>query len=235
LQPSGCNPIATAILAEEAEVRAVTPETAAHSLAIGAPAEPTSGGRRNAGGPPRCPRAWNSCGLAASASQSKYKGVSMPTPRKRPAAKAATRKAPARKASAAKASARKTSSARSSAKRSARPKASRAARAGGELNGRAINRVKKALESTQKELKGISGGLGKDVAKRLKDAGRDVEKINKTVVRDLERLQKELGAATKAKPARKAKPKAAAKAKKPARKKTKRTAKSTARRKARAT
>ena len=38
-QPSGCNPIASAILAEEAEVRPVTPETAAHSLAIGAPGD----------------------------------------------------------------------------------------------------------------------------------------------------------------------------------------------------
>jgi threonine synthase len=38
-QPSGCNPIANAILAEEAEIRAVTPETAAHSLAIGAPGD----------------------------------------------------------------------------------------------------------------------------------------------------------------------------------------------------
>ncbi len=38
-QPSGCNPIASAILAEEAEVHAVTPETAAHSLAIGAPGD----------------------------------------------------------------------------------------------------------------------------------------------------------------------------------------------------
>lgn len=38
-QPSGCNPIATAILAEEAEVHPVTPETAAHSLAIGAPGD----------------------------------------------------------------------------------------------------------------------------------------------------------------------------------------------------
>jgi len=38
-QPSGCNPIATAIVAEEAEVRPVTPETAAHSLAIGAPGD----------------------------------------------------------------------------------------------------------------------------------------------------------------------------------------------------
>jgi threonine synthase len=38
-QPSGCNPIASAILADEAEIRAVTPETAAHSLAIGAPGD----------------------------------------------------------------------------------------------------------------------------------------------------------------------------------------------------
>jgi threonine synthase len=38
-QPSGCNPIASAILAEEAEVVPVTPETAAHSLAIGAPGD----------------------------------------------------------------------------------------------------------------------------------------------------------------------------------------------------
>ena len=38
-QPGGCNPIASAILAEEAEVVPVTPETAAHSLAIGAPGD----------------------------------------------------------------------------------------------------------------------------------------------------------------------------------------------------
>ncbi len=38
-QPSGCNPIATAILAEEAEIHAITPETAAHSLAIGNPGD----------------------------------------------------------------------------------------------------------------------------------------------------------------------------------------------------
>ncbi len=38
-QPSGCNPIASAILAEEAEVHPVTPETVAHSLAIGAPGD----------------------------------------------------------------------------------------------------------------------------------------------------------------------------------------------------
>src|SRR5208283_3441660 len=38
-QPSGCNPIATAIIAEEAEIHAITPETVAHSLAIGAPGD----------------------------------------------------------------------------------------------------------------------------------------------------------------------------------------------------
>ena len=37
--PSGCNPIATAILAEEAEIQAQRPNTAAHSLAIGAPGD----------------------------------------------------------------------------------------------------------------------------------------------------------------------------------------------------
>lgn len=38
-QPSGCNPIASAILAEEAEISPVVPETIAHSLAIGAPGD----------------------------------------------------------------------------------------------------------------------------------------------------------------------------------------------------
>jgi threonine synthase len=38
-QPSGCNPIASAILAEEAEIIPIKPETAAHSLAIGAPGD----------------------------------------------------------------------------------------------------------------------------------------------------------------------------------------------------
>src|ERR1019366_9035132 len=38
-QPSGCNPITNAILSEEAEIHPVTPETAAHSLAIGAPGD----------------------------------------------------------------------------------------------------------------------------------------------------------------------------------------------------
>ncbi len=38
-QPSGCNPIASAILAEEAEIHAITPETTAHSLAIGNPGD----------------------------------------------------------------------------------------------------------------------------------------------------------------------------------------------------
>ncbi len=38
-QPSGCNPIASAILSEEAEIVPITPETVAHSLAIGAPGD----------------------------------------------------------------------------------------------------------------------------------------------------------------------------------------------------
>ncbi len=38
-QPSGCNPIASAIIAEEAEIVPITPETVAHSLAIGAPGD----------------------------------------------------------------------------------------------------------------------------------------------------------------------------------------------------
>jgi threonine synthase len=38
-QPSGCNPIASAILAAEAEILPVVPETAAHTLSIGAPGD----------------------------------------------------------------------------------------------------------------------------------------------------------------------------------------------------
>jgi threonine synthase len=38
-QPAGCNPIATAILTSAPEIAPVTPETAAHSLAIGAPGD----------------------------------------------------------------------------------------------------------------------------------------------------------------------------------------------------
>jgi threonine synthase len=38
-QPSGCNPIANAIITEQPEIHAVKPETAAHSLAIGAPGD----------------------------------------------------------------------------------------------------------------------------------------------------------------------------------------------------
>jgi threonine synthase len=38
-QPAGCNPIASAILDEDAEIHACKPETAAHSLAIGTPGD----------------------------------------------------------------------------------------------------------------------------------------------------------------------------------------------------
>jgi threonine synthase len=38
-QPAGCAPIASAIIAEDAEIHACKPETAAHSLAIGTPGE----------------------------------------------------------------------------------------------------------------------------------------------------------------------------------------------------
>jgi ABC-type transporter Mla subunit MlaD len=103
-----------------------------------------------------------------------------------------------------------------------------------EQNGRALDRVKKALESTEKELGAIRGSLAsggrdlrKDATKLLKDARREVEKMNKSVARDLERLQKDLTAAAKAKPASKAKPKRAAR-------KATRTTKRTAARKRRA-
>jgi hypothetical protein len=130
----------------------------------------------------------------------------MPSPRKSAAGKTTSRKAPARKASA-----RKASSTKSSTRTSARSRATQSVRARLEQNGRSLGRVKKTLEATQKELTGLSGGLGKDVAKRLKDAGRDVERLNKVVVRDLERLQKDLATAAKGKPsAKKAKPKKAA-------------------------
>jgi len=38
-QPAGCNPIASAIVEDRPEIEAVVPETAAHSLAIGAPGD----------------------------------------------------------------------------------------------------------------------------------------------------------------------------------------------------
>jgi threonine synthase len=38
-QPEGCSPIASAIIAEDSEIRAVQPTTVAHSLAIGAPGD----------------------------------------------------------------------------------------------------------------------------------------------------------------------------------------------------
>jgi hypothetical protein len=73
-----------------------------------------------------------------------------------------------------------------------------------------VDRVKKALDTTQKEIAAIRGTLGtgrkdlrKDAAKLLREAGREVEKMNKAVLGDLERLQKELtGAAKGAKPKR---------------------------------
>jgi hypothetical protein len=100
-------------------------------------------------------------------------------------------------------------------------------------NGRALDRVKKALESTEKELGAIRGSLAggrdlrKDATKLLKGARREVEKMNKALARDLERLQKDVTAAAKAKPASKAKPKKAAR-------KATRTTKRTAARKRRA-
>ena len=45
-RPSGCAPIATAILDGSGEIEPQTPETAAHSLAIGAPGDGAAGGRR---------------------------------------------------------------------------------------------------------------------------------------------------------------------------------------------
>lgn len=111
--------------------------------------------------------------------------------------KTATRKAP---------SARKASSARAS---SARPRAGATALSRIEQNHRVIARVKKTLETTQKDLSAIRGSvsaggrdLRKDVTRLLRDARRDVEKMNTAVRRDLERLQKDLATATKAKPRR---------------------------------
>ena len=73
-----------------------------------------------------------------------------------------------------------------------------------EENGRAVVRIKEALEATQKEMTAIRGSLEaggrdlrKDVAKLLRDARRDVEKMNTTVRRDLQRLQKDLTSTAK--------------------------------------
>jgi hypothetical protein len=118
----------------------------------------------------------------------------------------ATKRSGARKTTTRKASAPK----RPSVKTGARGRISSAARTRHESNRRAIDRIKKALDTTQKEITAIRGSLGtgrkdlrKDVAKALREARRDVEKMNKAVVGDLERIQKELtGAAKAAKPRR---------------------------------
>ena len=114
---------------------------------------------------------------------------------------------PIGKAKARKATTRKASSSRKAAtkKPAARARVSTAAHARFEQNGRAIARIKKALETTEKELGAIRGSvrtggkdLGKDVAKLLRDARRDLEKMNKAVLRDLEQLQKGLSSPGKA-------------------------------------
>jgi hypothetical protein len=101
----------------------------------------------------------------------------------------------------------------SSTKRKPSGKASLRSRV--EQNGRTLDRVKKALESTEKELTAVggsvvSGDLRKGASKLLREARREVEKMSKAVSRDVERLQKDLAAAGKGKPAaKKAKPKKA--------------------------
>lgn len=129
----------------------------------------------------------------------------MPPVQKRAARKTSTtRKKTARKP----ASARKAASARKSpVKSSVKPRVTAAARARYEANGRAVARIKKALEATEKEMKAFRGNieaggrdLRKDVGRLLRDARRDVEKMNKTVLRDLQRVQKDLASAGKAKP-----------------------------------
>jgi hypothetical protein len=98
---------------------------------------------------------------------------------------------------------------KSPAKKTVRPRPTQAARARFEKNDRAIGRVTKSLEAAQKDLAAIGGTVGtgagdlrKDVAKLLRDANRHVTKMSKTVRRDLERLQKDVTAASKAKPRR---------------------------------
>lgn len=102
---------------------------------------------------------------------------------------------------------------KSPAKPSVRPRVTKAARARVQKNDRAIGRISKSLEAAQKDLAALGGSLGagasdlrKDVAKVLRDASRDVTKMSKTVRGDLERLQKDVSAASKAKP-RRARPK----------------------------
>jgi ABC-type transporter Mla subunit MlaD len=94
-----------------------------------------------------------------------------------------------------------------------RPRATQSARALFEKNDRAIDRITKSLEASQKDLAAIGGSLGtgasdlrKDVARLLRDARRDLTKMRNTVRRDVERLQKDVSAASKAKP-RRAQPK----------------------------
>ena len=125
-----------------------------------------------------------------------------------PTPKAKARKTTARKAS--------TSRQTTAKKPAARPRVTAAARARFEQNGRAIARIKKALEITEKELGAIRGDirtgrkdLRKDVARLLRDARRDLEKMNQAVLRDLEHLQKDLGSHGRARPA--GKPRSAAK------------------------
>jgi hypothetical protein len=115
----------------------------------------------------------------------------------------ATKRSGARKATTGKAT-----RSRSTAKSTARGRVTSAARTAAhrrhESNRRAVDRVKKALDTTQKEIAAIRGTLGtgrkdlrKDAAKLLREAGREVEKMNKAVLGDLERLQKELKGAAK--------------------------------------
>ena len=153
-----------------------------------------AGGRR----PPRIVRT-----SAAERPALPRQGASMP-----PTGKAKPRKTTARKAS--------TSRQTTAKKPAARPRVTVAARARFEQNGRAIARIKKALEVTEKELGAIRGSirtgrrdLRKDVARLLRDARRDLEKMNKAVLRDLEQLQKDLSSHGGARPA--GKPSSAAK------------------------
>lgn len=95
------------------------------------------------------------------------------------------------------------------ASKRARPRATESARARFEKSDRTIGRIAKSLEAAQKDLTAIGGNLGtgasdlsKDVLKLLRDARRDVAKMSKAVRRDLEHLQKDVSAASMAKPRR---------------------------------
>jgi hypothetical protein len=96
---------------------------------------------------------------------------------------------------------------RKAARKPAPTRATTAAHARGVQNERAITRIKRQLETIQKEMTAIRGSVGtgrrdirKDVSKMLREIRRDVEKMNKAVGRDLERLQKELASTAKARP-----------------------------------